>query len=78
MTAQSNQLDDVSILVIPYQQKVAIDVALQTPFVFSAQRMREIICRNGLLVLKHFEHFFQIIQLLRIILIPFQGLSYTG
>ena len=36
VTAQSYQLDDVSILVIPYQQEVTIDVTLQTVFVFSA------------------------------------------
>ena len=33
MTAQSNQLDDVSILVIPYQQEVTIDMTLQAALV---------------------------------------------
>jgi len=36
VAAQSYQLDNVSILVIPYQQEVTIDVTLQTAFVFSA------------------------------------------
>ena len=36
MAAQSYQLDDVSIFVIPYQQEVAIDVAFQATFVFPA------------------------------------------
>ena len=36
VAAQSHQLDNVSILVIPYQQEVAIDVTFQTTFIFPA------------------------------------------
>ena len=36
VAAQSYQLDNVSILVIPYQQKITIDVAFQTTFIFPA------------------------------------------
>ena len=36
MAAQSYQLDDVSILLIPNQQEVTIDVTFQAPFIFSA------------------------------------------
>lgn len=36
VTAQSYQLDNVSILVIPYQQKITIDVAFQTTFILPA------------------------------------------
>ena len=33
MAAQSYQLDDVSILVVPYQQEVTIDMTLQAALV---------------------------------------------
>jgi hypothetical protein len=78
MAAQSYQLDDVSILVIPYQQEVAIDVAFQAAFVFPAKRMREINSGDGKLQLKHLEYFFQVSQLLRIIPIPFQVFFILG
>jgi len=34
MAAKLHQFDDITLLVNPYQQKVAVDVALQTSFIW--------------------------------------------
>ena len=71
MSAEADKLNDATLLVEPYQQKVTLDVTFHTAPVLSQKHVRLIHRRNGLFVLKHLRNFFQGIQFLGLVLISF-------
>ncbi len=54
---KAHQLDDIPLLVNPYQQEIALDVALHAAFVLPCEHVWQVLFGNGLLVFQHLDHF---------------------
>ena len=75
MSAEADKLNDVSLLVEPYQQEVTLDVTFHAALVLSRKHVRLILRRDGLFVPKHLKNHFQGIQVLGLVLISFKVFS---
>ncbi len=54
---KAHQLDDIPLLVNPYQQEIALDVALHAALVAPGEHVWQVLFGNGLLVFQHLDHF---------------------
>ena len=56
MCTQSYQFDDVSFLVEPYQQEVALHMTFHASFVLTEKHVGFVSCRDGLFVSQHVDY----------------------
>ena len=54
---KAHQLDDIPLLVNPYQQEIALDVALHAALVAPGEHVWQVLFGNGLLDFQHLDHF---------------------